>query len=118
VPDFIRRRQSATSQRSLPPLPDHNQPFHIYSDASDYQMGSVILKEGKPIALFSRKLNSAQRAQRNCTTGEKEILSIVGTMTEYRSMLFGCRDIHIHTDHRNLSFKIFQTLKAVAARTY
>ncbi|KAG7337809.1 hypothetical protein IV203_015278 [Nitzschia inconspicua] len=69
-------------------FPDHNKPFHICTDASDRQMGSVILQEGKPVAFFSRKLNPAQR---NYTTGEKELLSIVETLKEYRTILFGCQ---------------------------
>jgi hypothetical protein len=78
--------------------PDHNNPFHVYADASDCKMGSVIVQEGKPVAFFSRKLNAAQR---NYTTGEKELLSIVETLKEYRTMLFGCRELHVYTDKRS-----------------
>jgi RNase H-like domain found in reverse transcriptase/Reverse transcriptase (RNA-dependent DNA polymerase) len=35
--------------------PDHNKPFHVYTDASDLQLGSVIMPHNAPVAYFSRR---------------------------------------------------------------
>jgi hypothetical protein len=41
--------------------PDFNKPFHLYSGASDHQLGAVIMRDKNPIAFYSRKLNIAQK---------------------------------------------------------
>ena len=92
--------------------PDFNKEFHIFMDASTFQLGGVITQEGKPLAFFSRKLNSAQKKY---TVMEQELLSIVEILQEYRNILLGQR-IVVHTDHKNLSFSQFQSARVTRWR--
>ena len=88
------------SQEALLTFPDFTKTFHIYTDASDYQLGGVIMQEGKPLAFYTRKLNDAQKRY---TTGEQELLGIVETLKEFRHILLG-QHIVVHTDHKNISY--------------
>jgi hypothetical protein len=59
--------QAKVIQETLLAFPDFEKEFYMYTDASNKQWGAVIMQEGKPLAVYSRKLNSAQTRY---TTGE------------------------------------------------
>ena len=41
--------------------PDFNEEFKIHTDASNFQLGVVIIQKGKTIALYRRKLNYSRK---------------------------------------------------------
>ena len=85
---------------------DFSQPFKIYTDASNLQLlGAVAAQNKKPIAFFSRKLNPAQGRY---TTTERELLTIVETLKEIRTILLGHK-ILVYTDHKKLTYTNFST---------
>ena len=92
--------------------PDFSKPFEIHTDASHFQLGAVISQGGKPIAFYSRKLNDAQTRY---TTTERELLSIVETLKEFRNILLGHK-ITVYTDHKNLVYKHFNTERVMRWR--
>jgi hypothetical protein len=92
--------------------PDFTKPFHIYTDASDYQLGGVIMQGEKPLAFYTRKLNNAQR---NYTTGEQELLGIVETLKNFEHILLG-QKIIVHTDHLNLLYSKMATQRHIRWR--
>ena len=81
-------------------------------DASKTHLGSVISQDKKPIAFYSRKL---QPAQTQYTTTERELLSIVETLKEFTNILLG-QKIIVHTDHKNLTCKNFNTERVMRWR--
>lgn len=129
------RIKSSLAQDCMLFYPNPNLPFIIEPDASDYQLGSIVLQNHseisesailklftsnpatapsnfRPVAYFSRKLT---KPQRNYTTLEKELLSIVETLLEYRTFLFG-RKVYVFSDHRNLTFTNLRSQRALRWR--
>ena len=90
-----------------PPIlryPRYDSPFTLFTDASDKCIGAVLsqVQDGQEvvIAFGSRKLMPAEL---NYSTSEKECLSIVHFLGEYRHYLLG-RKFFIETDHAPLTF--------------
>ena len=93
------------SKETVLAFPNFDIPFVIYTDASKSQLGGVITQNGKPLAFYSRKLKDAQTRY---TTTERELLSIVETLKEFRTILLGHKII-IYTDHKNLIYRDLRT---------
>ena len=102
----------AISKETLLTYLNLSKEFEIHTDASQYQLGAVIAQDNKPIAFYSRKLTSCQQKY---TTTERELLAIVETLKEFRNILLGQRLV-VHTDHKNLTFKHFNTDRVIRWR--
>ena len=72
-------------------------PFTVHTDAYNKQLGSVISKNNKPIAFFSTKLI---KPQCNYTTNEKDLLTIVEHLNQFRGIIFGY-EINVFSYHKN-----------------
>lgn len=106
--------KSVMAADCLNAYPDYNQPFEIYTDANDYQLGAAIIQNKRPIAYWSRLL---QPTQMKYTTTEKELLAVILCLKEYEQILYGAK-INIYTDHKNLIFKTLSIKRILCWRTY
>ena len=102
------------SRETLLAYPNYEEELDIHMDASLYQVGTCILQKSKPIAFYSRKLKPAQTRY---TTTERELLSIVEVLKEFRDILLG-QQIRVYTDHENLTQKKFNSDRVIRWRLY
>ena len=92
--------------------PDFNAPFETHTDASKIQIGVVIFQKVKPVAFYSRKMNSAQN---NYNRTEKELLSVVASLKEFRNILLA-HQITVYTDHKKLTYTFLNTERVMRWR--
>lgn len=102
--------KEAFQQQVILSQPNMNDNFLIECDASYVGIGAVLYQEEgeerKVISLISRGLN---KAERNYTVSEIEMLSVVFALTKFREYVLG-RKITIVTDHKALEFLLTSKL--------
>ena len=81
-----------------------NASFVISTDASNKDIGAVLLQEQpdgslRPCSYYAKTLN---KAQRKYPVYDQELLVIAAALNEYRIYIEGCANFVVITDHRPL----------------
>ena len=84
--------------------PNATKPFVLYTDASDYAIGAILMQEDKATSCFSQKLTPPQR---NYTVTNKELLAVYEGLKFHHNLIYGC-DVTVMTDHKNLTHESTQ----------
>lgn len=100
-PDYVAAFHQCKELLTNAPIlayPDFEKQFTLTTDASNVAVGGVLSQNKRPIAYYSRTLNSAER---NYSTIERELLAILDCTKHFRPYLFG-QHFKIETDHAPL----------------
>ncbi|KAD7116931.1 hypothetical protein E3N88_04199 [Mikania micrantha] len=79
-------------------LPDGNDDFVVYCDASNLGLGCVLMQRGKVVAYASRHLKIYEK---NYTTHDLELGAVVFALKIWRHYLYGTKCV-VFTDHKSL----------------
>ncbi|KAL2240754.1 UNVERIFIED_CONTAM: Retrovirus-related Pol polyprotein from transposon gypsy [Sesamum indicum] len=91
-------------------LPDMSKPFMVETDTSDFGLGGVLMQDGHPVAIESRKLKDVERRY---SVHEKELLAVVHCLRLWRHYLLVSPFV-VRTDNTTVSDFISQSQRPVA----
>ncbi|KAF8087609.1 hypothetical protein N665_0575s0004 [Sinapis alba] len=81
-------------------LPEADQQYVVYTDASLTGLGCMLTQHGKVIAYASRQL---KKHEGNYPTHDLEMAAVVFTLIIWRSYLYGA-NVQVLTDHKSLKY--------------
>ncbi|XP_072395075.1 uncharacterized protein [Diabrotica undecimpunctata] len=79
---------------------NENMPFVVETDASEHSIAATLSQDSRPVAFFSRSLNSSEL---NHSAVEKEAYAIVESLKKWRHFLIG-KPFTIITDQKSVTF--------------
>ena len=85
-------------------LPEGNERFEVYSDASRQGLGCVLMKHKRVVAYASRKL---KKHELNYPTPDLELAAVIFALKTWRHYLYGAT-CQIFTDHKSLKYLLNQ----------
>ncbi|GFW68759.1 retrovirus-related Pol polyprotein from transposon opus [Trichonephila clavipes] len=94
--DQIKR---ALTEAPVLQLPNFQEQFNLFKDASGDGIGAVLNQNHRPIAFASRTLN---KAERNYTVTERECLVVIRALNKFKTYL-GSLPVKVITDHAALT---------------
>ena len=96
---FQTLKESLTSAPVLT-LPNENEGFVVYTDASKLGLGCVLMQQGKVVVYASRQLKPHEE---NYPTHDLELVVVVFALKLWRHYLYGTR-FEVFTDHQSLKY--------------
>ena len=81
-------------------LPDTNEPFVVYCEASKQGLGGVLMQHGKVVAYASCQL---KKHEHNYPTHDLELGAVVFVLKIWRHYLYGLR-FEVFSDHKSLKY--------------
>src|ERR1043166_9111822 len=95
-------------------LPDGNENFVVYCDASHQGLGCVLMQNGKVIAYASRQLKIHEK---NYTTHDLELGAVIFALKIWRHYLYGTK-CTVYTDHKSLQHVFDQKMLNMRQRRW
>ncbi|KAF1313194.1 reverse transcriptase, partial [Globisporangium splendens] len=102
--DAFVKVKSSLMEAPVLAIADHERPFYVVCDASDFAIGCALMQRGdadreRVICYQSRQLKPAER---NYPVHDKELLAMKYALTKFRVYLLGSKRFTVHTDHASL----------------